>query len=402
MTIAATQRRLRELGRIRIGAKDERGYPTRLDVFRLTSPSKELLRAASGYWGGIPQEWVGAPGEGKQYELVTESDTLEVWVPRQDVAGKQLMELYTKAGIQRRCDGEFELRSGRACLCDPADRECTPTTHVLFMLPQLPDVGTWRLTTHGWNAAAELPATIELLLRMTAEGVEPEGTLAIEVRTSVVDGQTKHYPVPVLRVPYALADLRHGVVPVLEGGGRGGRPPITGARPELPADPSFAGELGPASIVGGGGQTVDLGVAPVDAPPPTSQSGGEAVQGFPLLPAAVDPPDPTTDAAGDEGNRLELDGVGEPDVGVEDEGSASGTDSPDSGEAFTPTDGQDERDQAEALSLLLRMVGGNLSRAAAYTNKVCGTSYKKTTIGLATFAELKQGIDEAERVMADG
>jgi len=411
MTIFERQRRFRELGRIRIGEKNEKGYPTRLDVFRLTSPSLELLRHASGLWGGIPNEWEGAPGEGTQYELTTESDQLEVYVPPQNIVASQLMELYTRGGIQRRCDGSVELRSGRACMCDPDNRECSPTTHVLFFLPQLPDIGSWRLTSRGWNVAVEMPATVELLSKLSGDGVIPMGTLAIEVRTSVVDGQTKHYNVPVLRVPYALADLQRGGVPVLEAGRVRGKPPLTGERPELPADPSFAGvpDFGDRAALPDvgedGGHTVDLGANghSEDAPPsPAHQSGGEATgtAGVPA-PAVADPPDTDLPIGSSEGvhpnGEATTDGV---EVGGDNptgEGNKRRqTSTPPSSDQRT----DEERKQDEALTILLKMCNGSLARAAAYTNKACGTKYVKTSIGNATLEELDMGIAEAERVMA--
>lgn len=402
MTIFDRQRRYRELGRIRIGEKNEKGYPTRLDVFRLTSPSLDLLRFASGLWGGIPNEWEGAPGEGVQYELTTESDTLEVYVPQQNIAASQLMELYTKGGIQRRCDGSVELRSGRACMCDPEARECSPTTHVLFMLPQLPDVGVWRLTSRGWNTAAEMPATIDLLSQLSGEGVIPMGMLAIEVRTSVVDGMTKHYNVPVLRVPYALAELQRGGVPVLEAGRVRGKPPIPGGHPELPADPSFVGtpDFGERPALPVGDDTDDA--RPV-GDSPAHRSGGEATDATPAVAATADPPDPELGVVGSNEGKVRDDAEQETD-GVGDGAEGDNLD----GEGIPPTPpsadqrSKDERDQEEALNLLIKACNGNLSRAAAYTNKACGTTYRKTTIGKATLDELSKGIDEAERVMAGG
>jgi Recombination directionality factor-like len=81
-------------------------------------------------------------------------------------------------------------------------------TTLVVVLPTLPDVGVWRLRTGGWFAATELPRTVELLLDlMQTHGRMPQATLGIEGRTRKSNGQTYHFPVPVLRVPYALAEL---------------------------------------------------------------------------------------------------------------------------------------------------------------------------------------------------
>lgn len=335
MAIADVQHRYRELGRIRLGEK-QGGRPAKLDTFRLTSPSEELLKHASGFWGGIPQPWDSAPGEAPQWELVTESKELEVYVPQQNVAGKQLLELYTRGGVQRRCDGDVELITGKPCMCDPNERACTPTTHVLFILPQLPDVGVWRLTTHGWNAAAELPGTVDLLRGLAGEGVLPAAVLALEVRTSVAQGQTRHYPVPVLRVPYSLAALQQGGVPVLEAAPTG-KPPI-GERGELPDDASFTG-------------APPLGDAPGL---PSGDSGPEG------------------DGPQDEGG-----------VVVDGEGAA------------TPPVSDDEWQQA--FDLLVSVCDGSLSRAATYVNKGSRTNYTQRTLGDATLPQLEAGILVADR-----
>jgi hypothetical protein len=40
----------------------------------------------------------------------------------------------------------------------PVSRDvCKPTTRMSLMLADIPTLGTWKLESHGWNAAAELP-----------------------------------------------------------------------------------------------------------------------------------------------------------------------------------------------------------------------------------------------------
>jgi len=365
MTIIETQRRYRELGRIRIGAKDERGYPTRLDTFRLTSFSAPLLEAAAQAWGGEPHIWQGAPTEGRQYELITEVDTLEVVVPPQDVAARQLMEAYSRGGVVRRCDGQTEMMSGRACLCDPEDRMCVPTTHVLFMLPQLPDIGVWRLTSKGWNAAAELPATVDLLRDMVARNMLPSATLAIETRTSVVEGKTKHYSVPVLRLPYSLEELQQGRVPVLERRAAGRKPPLAGDVPALP-DRAFSDaepvgdarpELPPAEP-----RVVDLPPAEREGVPAEAVGLDDAGRGKNGEEVALEP-------VGSEAIRSDV----APGMGAASEPSYS--------------------DQERAFLQLVDVCHGSLERAAAYVNRAnqmpAGSAYSTTSVGNATVEELQ-------------
>lgn len=365
MPILDVQKRYRELGRVRIGAKDERGLPTKLDCFRLTSPSLDLLKHASGLWGGIPTEWQGAPTEGTQYELVTESDILDVLVPPQNVADHQLMELYSKGGAQRRCDGTTELISGRGCMCDPDARVCTPTTHILLVLPDLPDIGTWRLVSRGWNAAAELPATIDLLMQLLGQGIMPAAQLAIEKRTSVTDGQTHHFSVPVLRTTYSLRDLERQGIPVLTGGRRS-KPPIAGERPALPEDARFQ-------------HTPDLG--PKADLPDVDEDGGHTVGSSGAPEGDAPPLSTTTSSDEDEGNRLD---------GAEVGGDEPGSDVP----AVTSESGSSEHD--EVLRLLLAACLNNPVRAATFVNKASKTNYTSKTILKATVDELKAGLDAVE------
>jgi hypothetical protein len=237
----AIQRRYRELGRIRTGEKGAKGQPVKRDSFRLTSPAKDLLERAAELWGGTVQEWEGAPTEGAQYELATTTSELPVLVPSQDLDRSQYMEMWSAGGVKRRCDTLTELISGRACLCNPDKRDCQITTHLLLVLPQLPDLGVWRITTHGYNAAAELPTTVAMLQQLHEQGQMPGAKLAIENRTSKVDGKTHHFIVPVLRIPFSMmelaVDMKDGV-PVLAG--TGPKPALGTGSPDLPKDPVFA------------------------------------------------------------------------------------------------------------------------------------------------------------------
>jgi hypothetical protein len=235
------QRRYRELGRLRLGTRrGASGPPVRLSTWRLTSPDRSLLDAAAELWGGEVGVWENAPTEGDQYELTTEVSDLNVYVPPQDVDAGQFFELWSRGGVQRRCDGVTEFVSGRGCQCDPDPerRECSITTHLMVLLPQLPDVGVWRVRTTSWNAATELPPTVELLRRIHEAGAYPLGVLGIESRTSITGGQTRHYSLPVLRFPSSIAATERAGIPVLSG--RGERPPLPAERPALPDDARFS------------------------------------------------------------------------------------------------------------------------------------------------------------------
>lgn len=211
------QRRMMELGRVRLGEKGAKGEPRKLDTFRFTSASRVLLEAVAERYGGEVREWQGAPDEG-YYEVVTKADALDVVFPPiySDADGSptvpfsQWMELWKSGGCERRCDGETEALSGKACLCDPKDRACKPTTRISFMLPDIPGLGVWRVESKGWNAAAETPAAVSVLVRAATEGRFIPAVLRLENRTSKKGG-TRKFVVPVIDVAGAtLNELAGG------------------------------------------------------------------------------------------------------------------------------------------------------------------------------------------------
>jgi hypothetical protein len=204
MPVDGLEHRARELGRLRLGETvenpnpEKRGRPASIGTWRLTSPDRRLLEAAVFLYGGTVSSWRD------EWQLVTTTDTLEVRVPPQNVRGGQWWELWKEGGLVRRCSGVF-LEDGAPCVCDPDDRECKLTTHILVVLPDLPDVGVWRLRTGSWYAASELPGTLDLLLQT---GVPlPPAVLAIDQRTVKRDGQTHRFNVPVLRTDRTITEL---------------------------------------------------------------------------------------------------------------------------------------------------------------------------------------------------
>lgn len=196
MTIIGLQRRLVEVGRIRMGEKNERGLPTRLETWKLTSRDQLRLTAAAKVFGGEVREWKDHPG---QYELHTEVDSLPILLmPGQALS--QHYELWSGGGCKRRCDGEQEQLSDGPCLCDPDQRECKPHTRLNVLLPDVAGVGAWRLDTQGYYAATELTGTVDLLEIATMRGVLLPARLRIDQRAVLRDGQTKRFPVPTLDI----------------------------------------------------------------------------------------------------------------------------------------------------------------------------------------------------------
>lgn len=251
MPILDLQRQLRRLGKIRMGdqqpTSNGKTHPAKLEHWRLTSASSELLDAAASVYGGQVREWKGSPHEGGQYELYTETDTLRVAVPPGDYAFSQWYEQWSAGGCQRRCDGITEQLTGAPCMCpaDPDERAkrassggaCKMTTRLSVLLPDVPDIGTWMLESHGYYAAVEL-AGADDLIRTAGGGRIIPAQLRIEQRTAKRNGETRRYAVPVLELTTVTAGmLLTGEAPVLAGGRTELAPPTPAALTEAPARP---------------------------------------------------------------------------------------------------------------------------------------------------------------------
>ena len=201
------QQRMRELGRIRIGIKGDKKEPKKLNSFRFTSFDKHAIEVAASVYGGKVKQCdaVKSPDLKGQWEVVT--DACEIPIYPSPVPISQAYELWSGGGCQRRCDGCTELLSGNPCMCDPDALECKPTTRLSVILPDLPDIGVWRLESHGWNAATELTQTYDWLKGIIGSGRVIEAILAIEERTSRKDGQTRRFMVPVIRIRQTPREL---------------------------------------------------------------------------------------------------------------------------------------------------------------------------------------------------
>lgn len=198
------QRRMVEVGRIRMGKKDG-NRPVKLDTFRLTSRDKTRLDEAAGLYGGTVLPWADREGE---FELVTDADSLPILlIPGQALS--QWYETWSAGGCQRRCDGVTEVLSDKPCVCDTEsrdDRTCKPTTRLSVMLRDVPGLGCWRLESHGYYAAVELAATAGMLEQATARGQLLPARLRIDQRRQVKDGKTTRYAVPVIDIDIRIGD----------------------------------------------------------------------------------------------------------------------------------------------------------------------------------------------------
>lgn len=213
MPILTLQRRATELGRIRIGVRQPaaggKTRPAKLDTFRFTSPSRALIEAAAGLYGGTVAPWSPNDNAAGQWEVVSTASVVPILVPPDPVT--QWFEHWSGGGCLRRCDGQTETLTGKACLCDPDPqrRLCKPTSRLCVVLRDMPGIGVWRLETHGYYAAVELPALAEFLA--DADGYIP-ARLTVRERTTMRDGKTLRYMVPGIEVDVTPAALMAGRV----------------------------------------------------------------------------------------------------------------------------------------------------------------------------------------------
>ena len=245
------QRRFMRLGKIRLGDKGPKGEPRKLAKFRLTSASLVLLEAAAAEYGGEVRDWAGSPDEGV-FELYTDTDTLDIILPPvfSDRDGSptlpysQAYEMWTAGGCVRRCDGETEILSNKPCLCDPEERECKIVTRLNVLLSKLPGLGVWLMESHGYNAAAMIPGTLDLLMLAAARQQFIPAVLRLEQRTSKKGGQTRKFVVPVIDLPeLRMADvLQNGLTPGSPSPGVINAPSPRPPRPALPAGEPLPGE----------------------------------------------------------------------------------------------------------------------------------------------------------------
>jgi hypothetical protein len=120
------------------------------------------------------------------------------------------------------------------------DEVCRPTSRITVMLPDLPDLGVWRLETKSYYAADAMAGGVDTVLQATdGRGLMPV-RMWIEQRTAVRGGKTKNFPV-VMVVP-SLPTLRQALsgplstAAALDPGTLVDRPAIEAPRPDYVAE----------------------------------------------------------------------------------------------------------------------------------------------------------------------
>ncbi|WP_131104054.1 hypothetical protein [Ornithinimicrobium sufpigmenti] len=233
MPIINIQRRMAEQGRIRLGVKAPVGNqgktrPAKLDRFRFTSPNADLIAAIADQYGGQARPWDN--GGKPEHEVITDATSVPVIVVKGGLS--QWMETWSGGGCIHRCDGETNVLTDAPCdLTEMVqigrDRVnphavAKPTTRLSVMLTEIESLGVWRMETHGWNAAAEIPAMAELAMHV---GDLVPATLQLVERRAIRDGKTSRFVVPVLDLHVTKKRLVELV------GGVGGQPALEQAAP---------------------------------------------------------------------------------------------------------------------------------------------------------------------------
>lgn len=219
--IKTLQAQAAELGRIRTGYSrpnpnpDKGPIPVKSKTFVLSSHSREYVERAAALYGGSVEQWTPQRQSIAQYRVITEAPELRAILP----AGNPLTQSYEMwggGGCERRCDGETESIRREPCIClarygedwheRKPDQVCRPTSRINVMLPDLPDLGVWRLETKSYHAADAMAGGLDTVLQATGGAGLMPVRMWIEQRTRVVNGKTKQYQV-VMLVP-SLPTLR--------------------------------------------------------------------------------------------------------------------------------------------------------------------------------------------------
>ena len=193
MAIIGLQKRLTEVGRIRMGER-QGNRPVKLDTFRITSPNQSILGEVAERYGGNVTPW------DDQYQVTIAENEINILLPMSDGIFSEWYEEWSRGGIQKRCTGEYDEVRDCPCDCVPGDRMCKPTSRLSMWLPDIESLGVWMLSSTGYNANAELGGTVQALQDAArALGRPVKATLSLEQRKKVSEGQTRRFAVPVIQ-----------------------------------------------------------------------------------------------------------------------------------------------------------------------------------------------------------
>jgi Recombination directionality factor-like len=231
--IKSLQAQSAEHGRIRLGVKAEagkgkKGRPVTLKTFRFTSHDSVALGQIAAIYGGEVRSWDEPSSAGGQFEVITESDRIRVAVPPNALGDGPWMEMWSEAGMLRRCDegdpsvpGESGCRliaiehdevveSFVPCLClAEGVLRCKPKTRLALILPEINFGGVWRMDSGSGAVARTMPAMIGLLEQLQVRGLAG-GVLTLQEQKSVKGGRTRRFTVPRLVLDHSIDAIAAG------------------------------------------------------------------------------------------------------------------------------------------------------------------------------------------------
>jgi hypothetical protein len=190
--------------------------PDKLTTLRFTSASRDAIDMLAKLYGGTVQPWETG------WEVVTDAPEVPIVLPTDDpLGGTPIYELWTRGGLSRRYDGETAVCPKRIsddevvmeevpCVCN-ADQlaGCKVTVRLSVILPEVPFAGTWRVETHSWNAADELPGMVEAIRSFSERGFV-RAFLGIRVQEKMTAGKKSEFIVPYVRVQESVSDVLAG------------------------------------------------------------------------------------------------------------------------------------------------------------------------------------------------
>ncbi len=275
--ILDNQQRLARAGRIRMG--ERRGnVPVKLDHFRITSASRENLEQVAKIYGGDVTEWNEGSSDDTHQVTIT-ADEIDILIPMSPGSFSDWYESWTAGGLKNRCDGEWDELNDRKCACIPGQRTCKPYTRLNVWLPRVETLGTWLLTSTGYNSNAELGGVVTAIQKAAeALGRPIKATLRLDQRKRVYEGKTRRFPVPVIEAREPVSAIMEAV------GGRPAPLPL----PERPEQPSLAAPP-PADNMTWPKQEPDEVMAE-----PVEEYGGATVAEVEAMGGKVEPPDEDT------------------------------------------------------------------------------------------------------------
>ena len=240
MPIIGMQRRIREVGRIRLGVqgvKDGRSFPKKINRFRMTSADRQIIEAVAAQYGGTARGWDN--GGAEQFEVITDATQVPILLPPNptDLGFSQDYEAWAKGFCTKRCNGLRDVVRDVPCDCDPDDRECKATTRLSVILPEIAGLGVWRLESHGYYAAVELAAAVEMIEALVGVRSMVPARLRLDQREirRLIEGKAvvRKIVVPAIDLDVSVAQMQS----VSAGNGSAG---AIGAPTETPA------EIGPS------------------------------------------------------------------------------------------------------------------------------------------------------------